>query len=209
MKKKVVMLLITAMVASLAACGQTGEQGGSAAPGTEISQEASKEDTTVESSQETSKEESKEESSEASSEENNGAGEDQQGTAEGTLGKALLEDFLARAENGETADLQQLAEDLLANPGIDFMGGSMPMEEGYLSGFTKEITGFEECVMFSPMIGSIPFVGYVFNLADDADVDAFVNELKGNYDMRWNICTEASEMVVKSSGNSVFFVMCP
>ena len=43
-----------------------------------------------------------------------------------------------------------------------------------------EITGFEQCVMFGPMIGTIPFIGYIFKLADGADVEAFKTVLKEN-----------------------------
>ena len=63
--------------------------------------------------------------------------------------------------------------------------------------------------MFSPMIGTIPFVGYVFVLEEGADVDAFMTTLKDNGDLRWNICTEAEEMVVDHVENRVFFVMSP
>jgi hypothetical protein len=63
--------------------------------------------------------------------------------------------------------------------------------------------------MFAPMIGSIPFVGYVFTLSDDADVESFVTLLSENADPNWNICTEADETVIESAGNKVFFVMCP
>ena len=58
------------------------------------------------------------------------------------------------------------------------------------------------------MIGAIPFVGYIFVLPDDADVDAFKTTLSDNADLRWNICVEADEMVVDNVGNTVFFVMC-
>jgi hypothetical protein len=86
----------------------------------------------------------------------------------------------------------------------------MEVEPGLLNGFDNaEITGFEEGVLFAPMIGSIPFVGYVFTLADDADVDAFETTLKDNANLAWNICTEADEMVVDHVGSEVFFVMCP
>jgi len=60
-----------------------------------------------------------------------------------------------------------------------------------------------------PMMGSIAFVGYVFELEDGADVSAFINNLRSSANMRWNICVEAEEMVTGSVGNKVFFVMCP
>jgi len=55
------------------------------------------------------------------------------------------------------------------------------------------------------MIGTIPFVGYVFTV--EGDVDAFAAELESLCDLRWNICTEAEEAVVGISGDKVFFVM--
>ena len=63
--------------------------------------------------------------------------------------------------------------------------------------------------MFGPMIGTIPFIGYVFELKDETDVNQFISTLKSNANLRWNICTEADEMVVCSVDKKVFFVMCP
>lgn len=124
-----------------------------------------------------------------------------------TLGTKLLADFKAKAS---AMDAQALAEALLANPEIKFGGGAMPVEEGYLSGFDNaEIKGFKTGVMFAPMIGSIPFVGYIFELANASDVPSFIANLEKNANKRWNICVEADEMVTGSSGNKVFFVMCP
>lgn len=123
-----------------------------------------------------------------------------------TLGGKLALVF----QENKDASAQEIADAVLASPLIEFMGGSMPVEEGLLIGFgNAEITGFQEGVMFSPMIGTIPFVGYVFTMPDGADVDAFVNTLKENADMRWNICTEAEETVIEKAGNKVFFLMCP
>ena len=86
----------------------------------------------------------------------------------------------------------------------------MPVEPGLLSGFDNaEITGFKEGVMFGPAIGSIAFVGYVFELEEGTDAEAFKTTLKDNANLRWNICVAAEEMVVESEGNKVFFVMCP
>ena len=125
-----------------------------------------------------------------------------------TLGKTLLADFKAKAASGMNA--QAIADGLLANPAIKFGGGAMPVEEGLLSGFDNaEIKGFKSGVMFAPMIGSIPFVGYIFELENTADIPSFIANLEKNANRRWNICVEADEMVTGSSGNKVFFVMCP
>ena len=58
-------------------------------------------------------------------------------------------------------------------------------------------------------MGTIPFVGYIFELADGADVEAFKTGLKDNANLRWNICTEAEELTVDHVGNKVFFLMSP
>ena len=127
-----------------------------------------------------------------------------------TVGAALAQEFHAlKAENAEIT-AQEMADAILANPMIQFGGASAEVEEGLLTGFgNAEIKGFTDGVMFAPMIGSIPFVGYVFTLEEGADVDAFLQTLKDNADPRWNICTEAEETVVENADNMVFFVMCP
>ena len=125
-----------------------------------------------------------------------------------SVGKTLLKDFESKASTA--TNMQELAQSLVENPIIQFMGGAMEIEEGYLSGFDNvEIKGFKSGAMFAPMIGSIPFVGYVFTLDEGADVDAFMQNLKDNANPRWNICTEAEETIVENADNMVFFVMCP
>lgn len=127
-------------------------------------------------------------------------------SGEDTVGAALLADF--RGNPAGTA--QEVADRLLQNPVIQFMGGSMAVEEGLLTGFgEKEITGFSEGVMFSPMIGTIPFVGYIFVLKDGVNVEDFKTTLKDNANLRWNVCTTADEMIVAHEGNKVFFLMSP
>ena len=118
-----------------------------------------------------------------------------------------MSDFksIAKSQNAES-----IANQLIANKIIPFMPAVMPVEEGWLNGFgDAEITGFKEGAMFGPMIGTIPFIGYVFELKDETDVNQFISTLKSNANLRWNICTEADEMVVCSVDKKVFFVMCP
>lgn len=126
-----------------------------------------------------------------------------------TVAKTLAAEFKALAVT-ET-DAQAIADKLAASSAVSAIGpATMPVEEGFLTGFDNaEIKGFEEGVMFAPMIGTIPFVGYVFTLADGADADAFVKTLEDNANLRWNICTQADEMVSAVEGNIVFFVMAP
>ena len=124
-----------------------------------------------------------------------------------TVGNTLLADFKAKAESGNALTI---AEALVANPAIQFGGAAISIEEGFLTGFDDtEIKGFKEGAMFAPMIGTIPFVGYVFELENEADVPAFIETLESAANLRWNICTSADEMVSGSVGNKVFFVMCP
>ncbi len=126
-----------------------------------------------------------------------------------TIGQILLQDFMTRSAD-ESVDITTLANDILGNGVIQFSGATMPVEPGLLTGFgNAEITGFKEGVMFSPMIGSIAFVGYIFELEDGTDTDAFMNTLSENANPRWNVCTEADETVIDKSGNRVFFLMCP
>lgn len=124
-----------------------------------------------------------------------------------TLGNKLLAAFHANAtsKSGEA-----LGTAILSIPEIQFMQAVGPIEEGYLAGFgNTEIKGFKSGVVFGPMISTIPFIGYVFELENTADIPAFISLLKTNADLRWNICTAADEMVTGSNGNKVFFVMCP
>lgn len=135
--------------------------------------------------------------------------ETESATADGTAGEILLAAFQEMMAANPQMTAQEAADALITNEIIQFMGGTMPVEPGLLTGFgNAEITGFEEATVFMPMIGTIPFVGYVFDLAEDADVEAFMTTLKDNADMRWNICVEAEEMVVEAIGDKVFFLMC-
>lgn len=123
-----------------------------------------------------------------------------------TVGTTLYNAFKADS----TGTAEEIANRIITNEIIQFMGGAVVIEEGFLTGFGEtEIKGFKEGAMFAPMIGTIPFVGYIFKLEDGADVEAFKTTLKDNANLRWNICTAAEEMIVESKDNTVFFLMCP
>jgi len=126
-----------------------------------------------------------------------------------TVGNTLLSDFKAKA--GSHSSAVSLAEALVANSVLQNINcGAMAVEPGFLTGFDNaEIKGFKEGAMFAPMIGTIPFVGYVFTLEDGVNASDFISTLKSSANLRWNICTTADEMVAGSSGNKVFFVMSP
>ena len=126
-----------------------------------------------------------------------------------TLGGKLWAAFEAAQAANPSATAEEMANTLATNENIQFMCGAMPIEPGYLSGFDIEINGFSSGALYMPFIGSIPFVGYIFDLAEGADVAAFIAELEANCNPRWNICVCAEQTVVGSKGNRVFFLMCP
>ena len=206
MKKKcLVYLLAGVMALGFTACGnkgQTEEQ----VPSTESVQESVQESESPaeESSQEEPVDEESvgESSAEDTSNENSGES--------GQVSAIVMEDFKNFVEANPEAGAEQIAAALCENPALIIGPVTMPVEEGYLNGFgNTEIQGFADGCMFAPMIGSIPFVGYVFVLDEGADVEAFMNTLKENGDLRWNICTTADEMVVTNIENKVMFLMCP
>ncbi|MBQ2971123.1 MAG: hypothetical protein IJE16_01065 [Ruminococcus sp.] len=124
----------------------------------------------------------------------------------GPVGEPLVVTF----EENSDKSAQEIADLLLTDPSLGFMGATMPVEEGLLNGFgNAEITGFDEGVMFGPAIGTIPFIGYVFTLSDDTNVKDFKQNLQDNADLRWNICTEADELVVEDEGDKVIVIMTP
>lgn len=123
----------------------------------------------------------------------------------GTVATDLYASFKSEIENEK--DLEKVARTLLASDALSELATDcVYIEEGYLNGFDGEITGFKKGIMFAPMIGTIPFVGYIFET--DAP-DALVNTLSEHAMLNWNICTVADEMVVKAVDNYVFFVMAP
>ena len=124
-------------------------------------------------------------------------------------GGAFWNEFLETMKaNPETAPID-VANKLIANPLVQFMGGAADVEPGFLAGFAEEISGFEKGAFFGPMMGSIAFAGYIFELADGADVNAFIDTLKTKADPRWNICVTADYTQVGAYGNTVYFLMYP
>lgn len=122
-----------------------------------------------------------------------------------TIGQTLLEDFKTLAETDSSMD--SIAQKLTENK--CFNGIAMQVTEvspGYLNGFNSEVTDFISANMFSPMIGTIPFVGYIFS---SDNPEALAQELKDKAMLNWNICTTADEMVVEVVNGYVFFVMAP
>lgn len=122
-----------------------------------------------------------------------------------TIGTKLRSMFMTEIKNDQ--NIESIADKLSKHEVLkDQNMVTQPVTEGFLNGFDAEITGFKNGVMFSPMIGSIPFVGYVFETDNSYEL---VKTLKDHAQLNWNICTVADEMVVDSDGSYVFFVMAP
>ena len=128
-----------------------------------------------------------------------------------SVAQTLVSEFKTLAAD-TSLNAQAIADALLGSAVLSNVGmmGTMPIEDVYLSGFDNyEVKGFDECVMFSPMIGTIPFVGYVFTVADGVDATAFASDLEANANLRWNICVAADEVATAVEGSKVMFVMAP
>lgn len=127
------------------------------------------------------------------------------GDAEVSLGNKIKEIF---DKSGET-DPSKMADEII-NGCADLTQIGLVKEiieaGGWMPGFDSEISGYTEAAMFAPMIGSIPFVGYVCKSDDPA---ALEKAMKDNANLSWNICVTADEMVSSVRGNLVFFLMCP
>lgn len=132
--------------------------------------------------------------------------------ADGTAGSALWSAFTEKCAAEPDASTEDIAKAVIANCGARFSPVVVPLEDGqeYFTGFDNtQITGYESGTAFMPMIGSIPFVGYVFRLADGADVQAFIDTLVSSANPSWNICVTADQTVAGAVGNTVLFVMTP
>ena len=226
MKKLLALLLVLAMATSFVACGKTepvAEQDPVA------NEEMSQEEISLEEPQEEPEapEEEKKEETKKPSEDKTTAQKPAEKPAETPAEKPVEKPAEKPAEKPveepKTVGTKLLAEfksksgtpiaiaEAIANGGsLPFMAGAMEVEPGLLQGFDNyEVTGFKSGAVFQPMIGSIAFIGYVFEVEDGVSASDFAAKLKKNANLRWNICVEAEEMVTGTSGNKVFFVMCP
>lgn len=134
--------------------------------------------------------------------------EDTTPDADKTVAQSMVDAF-AELAKAEDATAEGIANALATNETLAFMAMSQKMEPGYLAGLTEEVKDFEDCYFVGPAIGSIPFVAYVFDLADDADANAFAANLESLHDLRWNICVAADQMLTAVEGDMVFFIMAP
>ncbi len=129
--------------------------------------------------------------------------------AAGSAGEKLWNDFLETMKANPETSAIDMANKLSTNPVIPFMTMAMEVEPGFLAGFGEEIRDFAKAAKYDAGIGSIAFVGYIFELAEGADVNAFVENLKNQANQRWNLCVAADYTQVGAYENTVYFVMYP
>ncbi len=226
MKKLLALLLVLAMTLSVVACSKSNSEPADAENKTEQSAKEDKAENTPADDESEPSEENEEAHAEGenkqpeaeqpekapekapdTSKEPEKAPEKEPEKAPDTVGTKLLAEFKSKAGSNSAYDIANS----IANGGsLPFMAGAMEVEPGLLSGFDNyEVKGFKSGATFGPMMGSIAFIGYIFELEDGVSASDFISNLKSNANLRWNICVEAEEMVTGSSGNKVFFVMCP
>ncbi len=124
---------------------------------------------------------------------------------ENTVAKTLGKQFESEIKNEK--DIEKVAKKIAENEIFEISVDVSEVQNGdYLSGFQKEMKDFKKAYVIRPMIGTIPFIAYIFEVENASE---FAEELKSNADLRWNICTEADEMHTVVSDNYVFFTMSP
>lgn len=119
-----------------------------------------------------------------------------------TQGEKLFVEFKNEIES--SGDINAAAEKVAAASELSCQ--VQDMTEGFFPGFSTDVTGFKTSVGIFPIIGSIPFVCYIFEAENP---DTFAADLTETADPRWNICTEAEETICRVVDNYVFFAMCP
>ncbi len=131
---------------------------------------------------------------------------------ENTVGAAQWAAFQQAITVNQDATAEELASALAESTAGLFFGTAAPIEKDaeYFAGFDNyRITGYKAAAVYMPMIGSIPFVGYVFELEDGVTPATFIKNLTDNCNPKWNVCVEADQTVAGAIGNRVFFLMCP
>lgn len=213
MKRKLVAtLLATATLSTMVACGTTAPEVDITTSEPAIEQEAEVEVTDEEVIVEDVETEQTQEEVTVEPEPEIDEPEAEEVVTDSVVANALRDYFLTSIEgyDGDVNKLTEIAAGITQNCGLPFELISMEIEPGLLTGFgNAEITGFTQGVQFMPMIGTTPFVGYIFELEDGMPADAFMAELEANYDLRWNICTSADTATYFAVNNVVFFTMHP
>ena len=122
-----------------------------------------------------------------------------------TVASQLVAEF--KKEIAKSKDIKEVADKISeSNIIVPTTVVTEITEDDYLAGFNEEIKEFKKAVSIAPMIGTIPFVAYIFEVDNPEE---FTSNLKEQANLRWNICTEADEMQTSIVDNYVFFVMSP
>ena len=126
-------------------------------------------------------------------------------TGDLTIAKSLAKQFQESIQDNSLEDTMKKVSDKVSEE-LNVEVAKLVDGEDYIAGFTTEIKGFKDGYVIRPMIGSIPFVAYAFEVED---ATSFEKTLKEKADLRWNICTEADSIETTISDNYVFVVMSP
>ena len=122
-----------------------------------------------------------------------------------TVANTLSETF--EKEIKKQKDIEKVAQTLSESEVIVPAVQTFTISEGdYLSGFKEEVKGYDKVVGIAPMIGTIPFIAYIFETENPKELAKMLEE---NAMLNWNICTEADEMKTTIVDNYVFFIMSP
>lgn len=124
----------------------------------------------------------------------------------------LLDRFETYMSEEADTDALSIAEHICAIDNFPLDLSAAAVEPGWLAGL-EEFTDFADGAQFAPMIGSIPFVGYVFMLDADVNADDVVETIKAQANLAWNVCTEADVLLqttYKDRGrNALLVIMAP
>ncbi len=130
---------------------------------------------------------------------------------ENSWGYAFWTVFADSVKNNPQIATGEIVYNMLMSPAGQAIGmaDNMDMVPGFLQGFSEEIHGFKSATVFAPFAAGFAFIGYVFELEADADVNAFVNMLDEKKDLRWMMCMTAETYALGAYNNYVMIVMSP
>lgn len=128
-----------------------------------------------------------------------------------TWGYAFWNVFSESVRNNPEITTGEIVANILASEAGQALGfcENMDMVEGFLPGFSADITGFKSATVFTPSAAGFAFMGYAFELEDVASVNTFMQTLDTNKDMRFMVCMTAEMATIGAYENYVLFVMSP
>lgn len=124
----------------------------------------------------------------------------------------LVDRFLTYMNEESDTSAESIAAYICGINGFPIDLSAAPVEPGYLAGL-DEFTDFADGAAFAPMIGSIPFMGYVFLLDADVNANDVIDTIKAQANLAWNVCTEADVLLTAThqdrGRNAVLVIMAP